>query len=35
MGGAASQTTSYQKGALPKEVEQVCERYRLLSIMEL
>jgi hypothetical protein len=35
MGGPVAQTTSYQKGALPKEVEQVCERYRLLPIMEL
>ena len=35
MGGPAAQTTAYQKGALPKEVEQVCNRYKLLPIFEL
>jgi hypothetical protein len=35
MGGPVAQTTSYQKSALPKEVEQVCQRYKLLPIMEL
>lgn len=35
MGGPVAQTTSYQKGALPKEVEQICNRYKLLPIMDL
>jgi hypothetical protein len=35
MGGPVAQTTSYQKGALPKEVEQICNRYKILPIPEL
>jgi hypothetical protein len=34
-GGPVAQTTSYQKGALPKEVQQVCDRYKILPIFEL
>jgi len=35
MGGPVAQTTSYQKLAVPREVQQVCDRYRLIPIPEI